>query len=247
MRMKTYVLSAVVLLALTVNIAAQQQQARPAQAPKTVSLIFHETFKGRAPGAPAQIPLTTGHATNANLELKLYGPGAKAAPDHESGLLLNNAADEAKPDEMISYIWSGVTEGHWAVMLREKNNLMDLTGPAKLRWRLRPRSFHQLRPVVKLADGTMLAADYAEAGSTYWRETEVYFVDIPRWRVLEPNRLDEARDTAWRYNLDLSKVDEIGFTDLQRGAGHGAEGNSGLDWIEVHGKPVPRATSQSQR
>jgi hypothetical protein len=51
---------------------------------------------------------------------------------------------------------------------------------------------------------------------------------------------DMARDTAWKTNVDLARVDEIGFTDLSAGAGHGAEGNSGLDWIEVYGNPVKR-------
>jgi len=41
-------------------------------------------------------------------------------------------------------------------------------------------------------------------------------------------------------NPDLKKVDEVGFTDLMRGAGHGLAGNSGIDWIEVYGTPVKR-------
>src|SRR5262249_51163257 len=70
---------------------AQQPVRGPAsQIPKSVSLIFRETFKGRAPGAPQQVPLTPQGLTNANLELKLYGPGAPPSPDHESGLALNN-------------------------------------------------------------------------------------------------------------------------------------------------------------
>ena len=240
MRQKTYIVLAVVLSCAALSAFAQQRGQNVPAKPKTVSLLFRETFKGRAPGAPAQIPLTEQHAVNANLELKLYGPGAKAAPDHESGLLLNNADDEARPGENVSYIWSGVAEGQWAVMLKEKTNFIDLTGPAKIRWRVRPRSFHVLRLVIKLADGTMLAADRGEYGATYFYETEFYLVDVPRWRVLDATRIDESRDTAWRTNVDLSKVDEIGFSDLERGAGHGAEGNSGLDWIEVHGNLVRR-------
>ena len=64
-------------------VAFAQQAARPAaSAPKSVSMIFRETFKGRAPGAPQQVPLTAQGLTNSNLELKLYGPGAPAVPDH---------------------------------------------------------------------------------------------------------------------------------------------------------------------
>ena len=222
-------------------VAFAQQPARPAASvPKSVSMIFRETFKGRAPGAPQQVPLTPQGVTNANLELKLYGPGAPPAPDHESGLALNNEEDEGRPGEIISYVWSGVTEDHWGVTLKDKNNYVDLRGPAKIRWRARFRSFHNLRLVIKLTDGTMLLADYEEPQSTYWRETEFYITDIPRWRVLDEKRMDVARDRAWRTDVDLSRVDEIGFTDLNRGAGHGTEGNSGLDWIEVWGNPVSR-------
>jgi hypothetical protein len=38
-------------------------------------------------------------------------------------------------------------------------------------------------------------------------------------------------------DLDLSRVDEIGFTDLMPGGG--SDACSRLDWIEVYGKPVP--------
>ena len=48
------------------------------------------------------------------------------------------------------------------------------------------------------------------------------------------------------FNPDLSKVDEIGFTDLGAGAGHGAVGgNVAIDWIEVYGEPVKRTATQS--
>lgn len=240
MRRETYILPAVVFLAVAFSAYGQQPAQNAArQTPKTASLFFHETFKGRAAVAAAEVPLTVDHAASPNLEVKLYGAGSKVQSDHESGLLLNNNEDVLS-GELVSYVWSGVTEGNWAVTLRDKNRYVDLTGPAKIRWRVRMRGLHQLRPVIKLADGTMLVADYSEPESTYWRETEFYFVDIPRWRVLDAAQLVESRDAAWRTNVDLSKVDEIGFTDLARGAGHGQGGNSGVDWIEVYGNPVKR-------
>src|SRR5207249_4362869 len=137
-----------------VALAQQPAQSSAAQVPKSVSLVFRETFKGREPGAPQQVPLTDRGLTNANLELKLYGPGAPPVPDHESGLALNNEEDEGRPGEIISYVWSGVTDDHWGVTLRDKNNYIDLRGPAKIRWRARFRSFHNLRLIIKLADGT---------------------------------------------------------------------------------------------
>jgi hypothetical protein len=234
--MRKLCLLTMVLLAVPLTtLALQRGQNAP---PKAASLIFRETFKGRTPGAEPEIPLNTGHAANPNLELKLYGAGANAKADHESGLLLNNNVDVLGGD--VSYVWSGVTEGNWIVTLRDKTTFADLTGQAKIRWRVRMRGFHALRPVVKLADGTMLVGDYSEPESTYWRETEFYLVDVPRWRVLDSVQAVESRDAAWRTNVDLSKVDEIGFTDLSRGAGHGQGGNSAVDWIEIYGNPVKR-------
>ena len=41
-------------------------------------------------------------------------------------------------------------------------------------------------------------------------------------------------------DVDLSRVDEIGFTDLQPGADHGAGGWSDVAVFRVYAKPVPR-------
>ena len=39
---------------------------------------------------------------------------------------------------------------------------------------------------------------------------------------------------------DLSRVDEVGFTTLSRGGGHGVGAAADVDWIEVYGFPVKR-------
>ena len=240
----TYIMISVFLMGVAGLTFAQPAQEPAAESPESVRLLFREDFQGQQPNDVAsRIPLTEQHGTNVNLELKLYGPGAKAAPDHESGLLLQQAEDAARPGESVGYVWSGATEDRWGVMLRDRNNYFDLRGPAKIRWRTRARNLHQLRLVVKLADGTMLAADYVEPETSYWRETEFYLVDIPRWRALDETRMAVSGDSAWKMNVDLSRVDEVGFTDLMRGAGFGTGGNSGVDWIEVSGNLVSRSTS----
>ena len=243
MRTKPYIL-VLAFVAFGLSTYAQQRGANAPAAPaKPVPLFFRETFKA-PPVASEDVVFTTAHAANPNLEVKLYGPGSKPTPGVESGLLLVNRGDGLPGSDVVSWVWSGMTLGNWAVTLRDKNNYVDLTGPAKFRWRVRPRSFRGLRLVIKLADGTMLAADYAEPDSTYFRETEFYFMDIPRWRALDATQVIEASDTAWRTNVDLSKIDEIGFTDLSRGAGHNPAGSSAVDWIEVYGKPVKRGPAQ---
>jgi hypothetical protein len=42
-------------------------------------------------------------------------------------------------------------------------------------------------------------------------------------------------------DVDLGKVDEVGFVDLMTGSGHGFGGFSNVGWIEVYGKAVPRS------
>ena len=238
-------------LGLGLNLFAQQAGPNPAAPGKTAratSLLFREDFP---PGKTRQVQLTQEGIGNPNLELKLYGPGGKPGNGNQSGILLSNEEDQVNDDRLTSMVFSGVAEGSWAVMLKDKNNYLDLRDTARLHWRVRSRSLHQLRPVVKLADGTMWVADYTEQLSTYFHENEVYFVDIVRWRELNPSTMGEARakpgEPLWKTNLDLGKVDEIGFTDLMTGAGNGTQGNVTVDWIEVYGNPVKRTVTQSQR
>jgi hypothetical protein len=211
------------------------------QGPKP--LFFRETFKEKdSPQAPAGFEVfTPERGSNPNLEITLYGRGARLAPDgHESGLQLYYQQDPFS-NGPIAFVWSGMTEGNWAITVKDKAHFVDLSGNAMIRWRVRMRGFNELRPIVKLADGTMLAGDYTEPMSTHWRQSEFYLVDVPRWRVLDQKEIIAAANTGWQATLDLSKVDEVGFTDLMRGAGHGMGGASGIDWIEVYGTPVKRA------
>jgi hypothetical protein len=226
MRKISFVL--IVLILSSIGVSAAQPQA---EAPQPPPLFFRENWNDRPKGAPeGDLQMTQEYVSAPNMELKLYGATAKNI----------DPAVTALPTGRLTYIWTGVVEGNWILMLRNKTNNVDLTGLAKMRWRTRQRGFHLLRPVVKLADGTMLAADYAEPTSVDWRETEFFFADVVRWRVLDPEQAVESRDSAWRHNVDLSKVEEIGFTDLSRGGGHGQGGSSAVDWFEVYGKPVKR-------
>jgi hypothetical protein len=46
--------------------------------------------------------------------------------------------------------------------------------------------------------------------------------------------------------LDLSRVDEIGWTQLMPGSGHGVGGFVAVSKFEVWGKPVPRMNTASR-
>ena len=173
---------------------------------------------------PAALPITAAHVANPDLVLSLHGPG-------KAGI---KKSHHDKPADDPYYVWSGQAEGNWAVSLRHKRSQVDLRGLAKIRWRSKQAGFRYLRIIIKLADGTWLVSDAADPASADWRVREFNVSDI-RWRELNIETVVEA---DWVDKPDLSRVEEIGFTDLMRGGQSRA--CSRLDWIEVYGRPVPR-------
>jgi hypothetical protein len=240
--------AAAISLAIGFGVYAQQPAPAPAAAqgdrPARVvpedhrpDLFFREDWNApHPPKGENNVPVTQALVANPDLVLRLSGPGGKDVQisQHES------------PKDDPTYIWTGLCESNWVVSLKDKNRFVDLSGPvAKIRWRVKEAGFHLLRPVVKLADGTWLAGDHTEGYSADWYETEFPIANL-RWRKLDINKAVEATDGLWIDHPDLSKVDEIGFTDLAAGSGHGAGGSTRLDWIEVYGNPVPRTVVSSQ-
>jgi hypothetical protein len=202
-------------------------------------LFFREDWK-LDPTAPnvhnerePEHPIVQGDVVNPNLEVRLYG--------HKEGTRM---VDQTWNDHLL-YVMTLLCESNCAITLRDKNNDVDLTGLATIKWRTRVSGFHYLRPIVKLASGQWLVGDRGTAGpQTSWADTEIQLIDV-RWRTLEMDNVVEGRDGYWVDWPDLSRVEEIGFTDLMRGSGHGSGGGSRLDWIEVRGKPVPRTASRT--
>lgn len=161
---------------------------------------------------------------NPQLELHLHGPGA-------SGI---KKSHHDRPADDPWYVWSGQAPGGWAVTLRHRTHDVDLTGLSKLRWRSKQSGFRVLRPVLRLADGGWLIGDAADGASSDWREKMINLRDV-RWRRFDPDQVVEG---GWVQDPDLSRVSEIGFTDLMAGGRSAA--SSRLDWIEVWGHPIPR-------
>ena len=193
------------------------------KAPARPPLFFREEWK-TAPSAGVH-PLSPDATANSNLELKLYGG---------KELTLSGAAgDENDP----LHPWSGLCETPCAVALRDKGNYVDLTGLAKVRWNTKVSGFHKVHLIVKLADGTWLVGDHSDGSTVDWHVTEFSIGDV-RWLRLDmPKVLTKGNFVE---KPDLSKVDEIGFTDLMPGSGHGPGGWSDVALFEVYGKPVKR-------
>lgn len=224
----------------------------PAAYPRAASSAAQQAPTGRA-GAPAparrpplffkeewrqnekndEHPVAQDGVGNPNLELKLYGPAGKEMQ------LTGRAGDENNP----IHLWSGLCTSPCAVALREKNNYADLTALARIRWNTKMSGFHQIRPIVKLADGTWLIADRAEGSSTRdWIFSEFNTADL-RWMKLDINRVVTTGNLLEK--VDLSKVDEIGYADLMPGSGHGAGGWVDVAQFEVYAKPVPRGSNST--
>ena len=188
------------------------------------------------------VSMTEEFIENADLELKLYGPGTYSpGRDRETTVNINLRPE---PDN-VDFIWTGMAAGNWAITLRHKNSYVDLSGPlTKIRWRSSQNGFQFLRPVLRLEDGTYVVGDKGVGASADWQQTEFVVADI-RWAGFDPvNAIDDG--TGWR-DPDLTRVDEIGFTTLSPGGGHAPGVAARMDWIEVYGYPVSRGSRTRTR
>jgi hypothetical protein len=207
--LQSFLISGIFLISFT-NCDAQY---RP-------SLFFREDWRE----IPAATPVTQGHVVNKDLILGLYGPGCDS---------IKKSHHETPADDPY-YIWSGTCLGNWALTLKHNKSLVDLSGYAKIIWRSKQSGTRCLHILLKLADGTWLVSSQGEDLSKDWRIREFNIMDLS-WYTLNIKTVIEVKPVS---NPDLSRVDEIGFTDLMTGGL--SDACSRLDWIEVYGKPVKR-------
>jgi len=221
------------IAAVIVGTAHAQQPPAPAPqagrgaAPRVTrpALFFSEQWK-QTP-ANDEHPVTQQSIANPSLELKLYGGASK---EIQLTGALNN---ENNP----IHVWTGMCTTPCALAFRHKDNYADLTGLARIRWNTKTSGFHQIRPIVKLADGTWLVGDRTDGATRDWLTTEFNVADVS-WLKLDIERVVTTGNIIERP--DLSKVDEIGFVDLIPGSGHGAGGWSDVAQVDVFAATVPR-------
>jgi len=253
---------AVVIAAGSVNdapVAAQARQGRaggqgqaapaaPRPEDNRPPIFFREEWKHQFDrgGAP-EGPVSQEHVSNPDLEIKSYGETPKGDPEGgrehtHAGMWMNKrfANDPA-------HLFTGTCNRPCALTLRHRAQYVDLSGfGAKIRWYVKFAGFHQIRPVLKLSNGTYLVGDHADGwvDAFDWYVSEVLIASV-RWRRLDAEKVvttvgAPANAAGWVEKPDLSRVDEVGFVDLIPGSGHGNGGFSDVAWIEVHGRPVPR-------
>lgn len=208
-----------VALALLVAVA---QQAAPAGRPP---LLVREEWRLPAHQGPAtdeNMRFKPEVVTNDRLEAKVYGTDAA---------VVRAAQHEGRYD-----LWNGLATSPVAVTLRDKRNFVDLTGLARLRWIVRTNSIHTLYPVVRLADGTLVAGNRGITTDGEFVQVEIVFSGM-RWFKLDSQKVvvtSEVKDP------NLSQVDEFGLVSLQPGGGHGIAGSFNLSTLELYAKAVPR-------
>jgi hypothetical protein len=226
----------IAVLALTFIVSSvsafAQQPAAPAAGARAGGpgrgrppLFFKEEWKQNEKGGEHGVGLDA--VGNPNLEVKMYGPTAKEF------LMSGSAGDETNP----IHLWTGMCTSPCGATLRHKTSMVDLTGLARIKWNTKMSGFHQVRPLIKLADGTFLVGDRADGSPSDWLWSEISFADV-KWL-----RLDIAAGVTKGTivaNPDLTKVDEVGFIDLMPSSGHGQGGWSDVAQIEVYGRPVAR-------
>jgi hypothetical protein len=243
MRVSIVIASSVAVLAASLSFAVRAQApqaaagsaraalAEPAppagERPRATRppLFIKEDWK-QSPGG-GEHPVTSASISAAGVELKLYGASSKEIQ------LTGVDGDDNNP----THVWTGLCTRPCALALRDKARYVDFTGLARIRWNVKTSGFHEVRPIVKLADGTWLVGDHTDASPLDWLVGELSIASV-RWLKLDAERLVTTGNFVDKP--DLSKVDEVGFVDLMPASGHGPGGWSDVAQIEIYGNAVTR-------
>jgi hypothetical protein len=219
------------LLACCLASTAFAQSAAPAKTPTRPPVFFSEGWKQLTtpPDDHGAWPASQAAVASPNLALSVHGPSGK-------DIVL--VAVRGSADVYPLNLWTGSTTSPAAATLRDRTSFVDLSGPfAKIRWTVRTSGFHQIRPVLKLADGTWLVGDHTTGPTADFGTSDVSIADV-RWLKLDIDRVVTVGN--WVEHPNLAKVDEVGFADLMPGSGHGPGGYVNVGRIEVYGDAVKR-------
>jgi hypothetical protein len=199
--------------------------ARPAPAaenPQRAPLLWKEEWKQNDGGKEGPLNLT-GSVGNPDLELKLYGAGAKLN-------MLGKNGDDGNP----AHVFSGESTSQMAFAFHNRKGPADLTGLSRIRVNTKMSGLHKVYPIVKLSSGDWYLADKPAGASTRDWVVEDLPLSDARWYKLDIANVVTKGNPVDK--IDLSKVDEIGFADLMPASGHGPGGWFDVGQIEVYGR-----------
>jgi len=226
-------IAALVSVAAAATHAQRGGGATPSAEPV---LLFDLTLQNDTRQALSQRSVTT-----PNVDLQLYGDGGN--------IIVATGQGANFPRTFF-----GLCKGPCGFTLRDRSRYFDLRGRAKITFTTIVSGFHRVRPIVKLADGTLLIGDQAEGSVADYHPYTVSFSEC-RWLRLDPVR--GVTLGSWVQNPDLSRVDEVGYFDVIPGSGVHTEGLAiekqppppvggwiAVSAFELWGTPVSRATVQ---
>jgi hypothetical protein len=231
--MKRTRLIVIIIVAVSLKAVSVYAQRNAPQPPASPELLFNMTLQNET-----RLPLGQDSITTPDMDIHLYGDG-------------KNILVAVGKGANFPRTFFGLCEKPCGFTLRDRNNYFDLRGRANIRFTTIVSGFHRVRPIIKLADGTLLIGDQAEGSTADYHQYEISFSDC-RWLKLDPVRGVTLGGT-WVEAPDLSKVDEVGYFDILPGSGVHSEGvpveklpaPPAGGWIavssfELWGKPVKR-------
>lgn len=209
--MKSWMHIATLAASLVAAAGPAHAQRGAAPPPEPVKLL-ELTLQNAERQALAQRSVTT-----PNVDVQLYGDGQNIIVANGNG-------------PQLPRLFFGLCKGPCGFTLKDRARAFDLTGRARIVFTTVVSGFHRVRPIVKLADGTLLIGDQAEGSVADYHQYTISFSEV-RWLRLDPVR--GVTLGTWVANPDLGRVDEVGVFDVIPGSGVHKEG------LTVEKQPPP--------
>lgn len=208
----------------------------PAEGVPKPPLLFREAWNDK----PIAQPITQEHLGNQHLNLHLYGDSANIRKSNH---------------EPYYYTYTGETRSNWALTVSDKTRYLNFLPLGKVRLDSKQSGWRALHVVIKTADGSYFVSEEGAGETVDWALTEWHLRDL-HWRALVVNLANAPARWGGAPPVqpivasaparpDLSRVDEVGFSDLMPGGL--IPNTSRIRWFEVYTDWVPRASAAGTR